>query len=592
MRLVTQIKLHNKDIRWGRDVFSGIVIALVSIPIAMGYAQIAGLPVVYGLYGSLLPVLVYTFLTTSPQFVIGVDAMPAAMVGGMLAQLGIVGESEDAMRIIPLMAILVGMWFLVFYLVKAGRVVKYISIPVMSGFISGVGLTIILMQIPKLFGGSPGTGEMFLLLRNIVREWKNLNYPSLILGIGTIAIILLCKKWIPKVPMTVVMMILGAILQVAFHLDSYGVKVLPSVSGGLPKIVLPDVKMYLVHPTVFLMQSLSIAAVIMAQTLLASGNYARMYGDKINYDSEMLAFAGMNAAASIVGCCPVNGSVSRSGMADSMGVRSQVMGLSSVLTMLLVLLFGTPFLKFLPVPVLTGIVMTALIGILDFKTAKKLWKTSRNEFWIFMIAFFGVLVFGTVYGVVIGVMLSFMEVAISAVNPPTDFAGRIPEHGNFHSLSRNIDARPIQNTIIYRFSGNLFFANIDKFQSDIENALKEDTKQVVVDARGIGSIDITAAERLVALNSSLRKRGILFYFTEHDGTLNDELRRLGAEKLLTDGVVRKTITLALLDAGLEKPYMLEEADSENESDDTRKHNMHFWSEYDWLYGSSAKDKSE
>jgi len=592
MRLVTQIKLHNKDIRWGRDVFSGIVIALVSIPIAMGYAQIAGLPVVYGLYGSLLPVLVYTFLTTSPQFVIGVDAMPAAMVGGMLAQLGIVGESEDAMRIIPLMAILVGMWFLAFYLVKAGRVVKYISIPVMSGFISGVGLTIILMQIPKLFGGSPGTGEMFLLLRNIVREWKNLNYPSLILGIGTIAIILLCKKWIPKVPMTVVMMILGAILQVAFHLDSYGVKVLPSVSGGLPKIVLPDVKMYLVHPTVFLMQSLSIAAVIMAQTLLASGNYARMYGDKINYDSEMLAFAGMNAAASIVGCCPVNGSVSRSGMADSMGVRSQVMGLSSVLTMLLVLLFGTPFLKFLPVPVLTGIVMTALIGILDFKTAKKLWKTSRNEFWIFMIAFFGVLVFGTVYGVVIGVMLSFMEVAISAVNPPTDFAGRIPEHGNFHSLSRNIDARPIQNTIIYRFSGNLFFANIDKFQSDIENALKEDTKQVVVDARGIGSIDITAAERLVALNSSLRKRGILFYFTEHDGTLNDELRRLGAEKLLTDGVVRKTITLALLDAGLEKPYMLEEADSENESDDTRKHNMHFWSEYDWLYGSSAKDKSE
>jgi MFS superfamily sulfate permease-like transporter len=168
MRLITQIRSEHKTINYGRDIFGGIVVALVSIPISMGYAQIAGLPAVYGLYGSLFPILIFGFLSTSKQFVVGVDAMPAVIVGSMLAQMGVSAGSKEALLLVPFMTLLTAVWFLVLYLLKAGRIVKYVSTPVMGGFISGVGLTIILMQLPKLFGGDPGTGEVIELITNLV----------------------------------------------------------------------------------------------------------------------------------------------------------------------------------------------------------------------------------------------------------------------------------------------------------------------------------------------------------------------------------------------------------------------------------------
>ena len=301
----------------------------------------------------------------------------------------------------------------------------------------------------------------------------------------------------------------------------------------------------------------------------------------------------MNIGSAFVGVCPVNGSVSRSGIADSLGVRSQVASIVAGLTMLLVLLFGTPILKFLPVPILTGIVMTALIGILEIPMAKKLWRTGKNELLVFLLAFLGVLFFGTLNGVIIGVLLSFGEVAMRAVVPPTAFVGRIPGHGNFYSLKRNSAARPIKNTVIYRFSGNLFFANIDLFCNQIEAGLKEDTRQVVVDGRGIGSIDMTATERLMQLHKSLKERGIRFYLTEHDGSLNDQLRKLGAGALIEEGAVHRTITLALRDAGLEKPYDLEQDDGETltEKACARLQVDEMLPEFEWAFGAGMEKKS-
>lgn len=629
MRLLTQIKTDAKGIHWGRDVFAGIVIALVSIPISMGYAQIAGLPPVYGLYGSLLPILFFGLLTTSRQFIVGVDAMPAAMTGSLLAQMGIAAQSREAMIVVPTLTLFTALWFFVLYLLKAGRIVKYVSVPVMGGFISGVGMTIILMQVPKLFGGTAGTGEVIVLIKNAWEQRGSFHPLSFALGLGTIVIILVCKKWIPKVPMTVVMLIVGAVLQMVFHLDLHGVKVMSEVKGGLPGLTFPglsvsakagisltavEVPGFLGHLPDLLMQSLGIAAVVMTQTLLASGGYARKYQDELDGNAELLAYGVMNVGSAIVGGCPINGSVSRSGIADAQGVRSQVTSVTASLTMVLVLCFGTQFMKYLPVPVLTGIVTTALIGILEIGMARKLWKRGKNEWIIFMVAFLGVLFFGTIYGVVIGVLLSFGEVAVRATIPPAAFVGRIPGHGNFYSLKRNSAARPVKNTVIYRFSGNLFFANVDLFCDSIEGAIKEDTLQVVVDGRGIGSIDVTATERLVQLHKSLRERGILFYLTEHDGSLNDQLRKMGGESLIEEGVVRRTITLALRDAGLEKPYVLEEEaggtrDLARFGGQEKKRKSLEWpgeessgrkdvealdrlSEFEWVFGADAQAKME
>ena len=587
MHLVKQLTTEPKSIRWKSDILSGIIVALVSIPISMGYSQIAGLPPVYGLYGSLLPILIFGLLTTSPQFVVGVDAMPAVMVGTLLAQMGFAAESNEAMQLAPLMAIFTGMWFMVFFVAKAGRVVKYISTPVMGGFISGIGLTIILMQIPKLFGGAPGTGELTDLVPHIVSQFGSFHLLSFALGLGTVVIILVCKKLIPKIPMTIVMLVVGAGAQMLFHLDTYGVKLLPDVESGLPSFMLPDFSIFADQLGAIVLQSLGIAAVVMAQTLLATGSYAMKYNYKVNNNSELLAYGMMNIAAGVTGACPINGSVSRSGIADSSGCKSQIMSLTAAATMVIVLLFGTPYLKYLPVPILTGIVMTALIGILDFKMVNRLWKTNRNELIIFMISLLAVLLFGTVAGVVIGVLLSFGEVAVRAVNPPASFVGRIPGHGNYHSLDRNSSARAIEGAIIYRFNGNLFFANIDNFITTLEGAIREDTRCVIVDARGISSVDITAIDKMIQFYHNLKSRGVKFYVTEHDGALNDQMRRLGGDKLIESGAVRQTITLALRDAGFTKPYPLVDVDGM-----VTVHDIKELTEFEWLYGEDATLRME
>ena len=581
MRFAPNINLRHP----GADVLSGIIVALVSIPISMGYAQIAGLPPVYGLYGSVLPILLYGLIASSPQFVVGVDAMPAVMVGSGIAGVGLTLGSPEATALVPVVTLCTAAWFFLFWVFRAGRVVKYISTPVMGGFISGIGATIILMQVPKLFGGDPGTGELTALIPHILSQAGAFHPLSALLGFGTVAVIVVSKRLWPKFPMPVVMMLLGVTLTAVLHIDRIGVKLLPAVEAGLPKLTLPDVSLLSGRFQTVVVLGLTIALVVMAQTLLAASSYAQKYDYPLDSRRELLAYAMMELAACATGCCPVNGSVSRSGMADQFGCKSQLMSVTAAAAMVLVLIFGTPLLRYLPVPVLTGIVVAALIGILELRMAKNLWKANRREFFIFAAAFLGVLLFGTVGGVIIGVVLSFFAVVVRAVVPPKAFLGMIPGHEDFYNLERSRAAHPIQNTVIYRFSGNLFFANIGAFQEDILSAVTPETKQVIVDGRGIANIDITAAERVLLLEKRLRARGVRLYLTEHIGAVNDQLRQYGAEELLESGAVRRTISLALESAGLTPPYPLDCGDAACAIPPADEEQ---YAEFEWLYGADAE----
>lgn len=571
------------------DIIAGIIVALVSIPISMGYAQIAGLPAAYGLYGSLLPVLVYAFTTSSPQFVFGVDATPAVLVGGTLAALGVTTGSDEAMRLVPAITLVVAAWLLIFSLIKAGRIVNYISTPVMGGFISGIGITIILMQVPKLFGGVAGTGELIELILHITDQLKYFNVLSAVLGFGTVVIILVCKKYMPKFPMSVVLMVLGAMATAFLHIDRFGVKLLPHVDAGFPKLSIPDVTLLRNNTSEIVVLGLTCALVIMAQTLLATNNYANRYGYKVDNNREVLAYSLANVASAVSGSCPLNGSVSRTGIADQFGCKTQLMSVTAAVTMLVVVLFATPLLEYLPVPILTGIVVAALIGIVEYKLADKLRKVNRAEFFIFLAAMFGVLLFGTIYGVIIGVILSFIAVIIRAVVPPRSLLGCIPGHEGFYNLNRNRNALEIQHVVMYRFSGNLFFANVSTFLQDIENAIKDDTRVVIVDASGIGSIDITAADRLVSFNKILKDKGLRFYITEHVGNVNDQLRKLGAGCLVEEGVTRRTISLALRDAGVDRPYPLAGTLEQTEVHNDFIEDNERLAEIEWAFGEDASE---
>ena len=594
IQLLSTLKKYKKDYL-KQDIFSGIIIAAVSIPISMGYAQIAGLPPVYGLYGSILPILLFAIFSTSKQFIFGVDAAPAALAGSALLSLGIVPGSEAALNYIPILALFTGLWLLFFYIIKADRIVNFISTPVMGGFISGISLTIIFMQIPKLMGSSAGSGEIIELAEHIYAAGQDFHGLSLGLGLGTLLIIRICKKWIPKFPIAILIMAAGVVSTVYFHVDAKGVALLDSVGTGLPPFFIPDFSQ--VDLTQAVGRGLMISLVVMAETLLAENNFAFRNGYNLNDRQEILACAAGNVASAFVGSCPVNGSISRTSMNEQYGGHSQVVSITAGITMAILLLFFTGFIGYLPIPVLTAIVISALMDVVEVHLCIRLFRLSKQDFSIFMAACISVLFLGTIYGVLIGVLLSFFAVITKSANPTRSFLGVIPGKDGYYDLIRNVHAYPIKGVVMYQFNENLFFANVKILQEDLEDAVSPDTQVVIIDARAINNIDITAADRLAELSSRLTDLGIHFYITEHTEKLNQQMRQLGVEHLIREGHVRRTILAALHDADIYAPYELDIPDSEKES---VKLNLTFLpaededtlEEFAWAYGDQVVEEME
>lgn len=573
-----------------KDVIAGIIIMAVSIPISMGYAQIAGLPAVCGLYGSVFPIIAFALLSTSPQFVFGVDAAPAALVGSALISFGIESGSKEALTAVPLITFFVALWLFVFYLMKAGKLVNYISAPVVGGFITGICTTIILMQVPKLLGGTSGTGELPELLSHLAETIGSINIPSLILGVSALIILTVSKKVMPKFPMAVLLMGAGAVMTYFLPVGSWGIKTLDKVETGLPKWALPDFSVVPLKDVITV--SLSVAVVILAETLLAENNFAQKNGYKIDDNQEILAFSVGNLLASLTGCCPINGSVSRTAMGEQYQGKTQLMGIVAGISMMALLLCGTGFIGYLPVPVLTAIVISALAGATEFELAARLWKVSRTECLIFVGAFMGVLFLGTINGVLIGIILSFSEMIIRTSKPARCFLGIQPGHRHFRDIEEGRQIHEVKGVVIYRFSSNLFFANVSVLQKDIENSLKADTKAVIIDASGVGSIDITAADRLVILQKSLEEKGIRFYITEHIADLNEQMRKLGIGYLVEAGCARRTIHIALKDMGINRPYPLEGGVDNEEISGSRKRADNRVQEFVWAFGKHTEKEIE
>ena len=573
-----------------RDILTGVIIALVSIPISMGYSQIAGLPAVYGLYGSIFPILIFGLMSGSKQFIFGVDAAPAALVGAELAVLGIESGSREAVQTVPMITLFVAAWLMIFRLLRAGRLVNYISTPVMGGFISGISTTIIFMQIPKLLGGSSGTGELPELIVHIAETIRDsFNGVSLLMGAVSLALLLTAKKLAPKLPMSVAVMAAGAALGYFGIAERYDVACLSRIERGLPAWQLPSISPELI--TDLLPVSLTVAVVIMAETLLASNSLANKNGYRLDNDREILVYSIGNLAAALTGCCPVNGSVSRSSMGEQYGGKSQVMSLTASAAMIVIMLFCTGFIQYLPVPVLTAIVISALHGAVEFDLIERLYHQDRKELLIFFAAFFGVLIFGTIFGVTVGVILSFVSIIIRTANPKRSFLGVIPGHEGFHSLERNTNSIPIKGVVLYRFSGNLYFANIGLFVDDIERSLKPETRCVIVDSGAICNIDITAADRISQLSASLAEKGIGLYLASHIGSLNDRLRQLGLGGMIEQGRCRRTIIAALTEAGFSEPYELEENELLQKSE-VLSAGRNDRLEFEWAFGADADEQME
>lgn len=275
-------------------------------------------------------------------------------------------------------------------------------------------------------------------------------------------------------------------------------------------------------------------------------------------------------------------------MNEQFSGKSQLTSLVASVTMVVILLFCTDFIAYLPVPVLTAIVICALLGAIEFELAKKLYRINKKEFFIFLAAFFGVLVFGTVYGVVIGVLLSFVHVVLRESDPPRTFLGVVEGRGGFFDMKTNPNARQVRNVVIYRFNANLFFANVKAFRDDIEASIQPETKCIIVDAGGIVSIDTTGADALESLYKSLKEQGIKFYLTEHMHSVNDQLRSLGLGYIIEEGAVRRTISAALRAEHISKPYPLENGNGQRNGDASTNFKEQLLHEFEWAFGDEAQ----
>ena len=446
------------------------------------------------------------------------------------------------------------------------------------------------MQIPKIMGGSSGTGEFFELAEHIFETGKHINIPSVIMGVIALVILLVSKKLIPKFPMAVVLMFAGTIITLNMPIRDWGINTLSAVEPGLQKWSIPDFSIISIQQTITI--SLSVAVVIMAETLLAENSFAQKNNYRINDNQEILAFSVGNFMAAFTGCCPINGSVSRTAMGEQYQAKTQLTGIVAGLSMIVLLICGTGFIGYLPIPILTAIVISALLGATEFDLAARLWKLSRTEFLIFVGAFLGVLLLGTINGVLIGIILSFTEMIIRTSKPSRCFLGIQPGHRHFRDLKEGNQIHAIEGVIIYRFSSNLFFANIGVLQRDIEDSIKPDTKAVILDASGIGSIDITAADRLAMLYKSLKEKGIRFYMTEHIAKVNEQIRTLGLGYMIEEGRVRRTIHIALKDMGIARPYPLEGGIENEERSASRKRADNKVQEFVWAFGAESEEQIE
>ncbi len=519
------------------DIIAGVIVAALTIPVAMGYAQIAGLPPVYGLYGSILPVIGYALFASNPQLIYGVDASAAAITGSLVATVGLAAGSQDVLDFVPVAAVCTGVFLILFAVLKLGRFAGYISAPVMSGFITGLSLSVMFSQLPKMFGldasGLIGT------LQNITQ----LNATSLLLSVVTVAALLVCKKLLPKIPSSLLLMVAGTALTALLRLDKLGVVIVGDIPDGLPTLILPNFTGP--HTLAAVAGGFVLAVVIFADSLLTTTSFAIQGKYPIKPNRELFAFGASNLFAGFSGCSPTSASVSRTAAGKQYRAKTQLVSLVAAGVIALVCAFLSGLLYYMPQPLLSGIVFVALLGVLDFGALKALLHESKREAVIWIITAVGVLVLDVLPGVLIGVVLSFIHVIMKVSAPDAAYLGVIQGREGFFDMTRHKEAKPLPGISIFRFSARLFFANSERFQKGVRKAMNEKPRAIILDARGINSIDTTAADDLKNLLSDLDEAHIQYFFAEQTSDLVDDFSEKGLGFLQQNGRLKRSIEEAL-----------------------------------------------
>ena len=525
---IAQARSYRRE--WlSKDVFAGVVLTGLLAPAGMAYAAAAGLPPVTGLYATIIPLVVYALFGPSRILVMGPDSSLTPLLVAAVLPLAAVG-SDQAVALAGAVSILAGLICIVAGLARFGFIAELLSSPVRYGYLHGIALTIIVAQSAKLCGFSV-TGETIVgQMRQLVDglDAGRLNGWALTIGLLSIAAIATLRAVSRRVPGTLIAVVIGILVALAFDLHRRGVPLVGDLPSGVPTFAIPDVDW---HTTRTLAgAALGIAFVAFADTSVMSRTMAMRRREHVDANHELVALGLVNMASGLFHGFPVSASQSRTPVAEAMGSRTQLTGITAAVVLLVVAVAAPTTFRHLPEASLAAIVIAAAISLIDLPAMVRLWRVRRSEFVLSIAALLGVAALGPVSGVVVAVALSILNFLRLAWKPHTAELVRVDGLKGYHDRVRHPEGRVVPGLVLYRFDGPLVFANARFFVEDLQRVIEErpePTSCVIITAEPITDIDTTAADTLKELVDHLATRGIELRFAELKGTVRDRLQRYG-----------------------------------------------------------------
>ena len=502
--------LPRYDRRWLRgDVAAGIAVTALIVPKNLGYAGIAGVPLQNGLYAAAAGALIYALFCTSRQISTGPSSALAAVAGGAVLVTGLGGE--QAAQLVAAITLVTGILYLLLALFKLGWIAQFLSKAVVTGFLAGAAVDVVVGELPKLTGTSGDGDNVWQELGSWVRGLDDINWATLLVGAVALAVILALRFVAPAIPGALVLVVGGLLASALFDLGAHGVALVGEVPRGLPAPMLPDLDVIQQNLSVIGIAALALLLIGFSQTAGDARAFAARHRYRIDVNQESVAQGMANVGAGVFQGMPVSTSLSASSLNESSGARTPVASLVTGGLVIATLIVLAPLFSDLPKAVLAAIIIDAVVfGMIDIPEFRRLYRVTRFDFWIAAAAVIGVLSAGVLAGVVIGIVLSLGWLIYVATQPSMPLLGREPDTQVFRDIEENPDDEMYEGIVVLRLDGGLFFATAEALENRIRDLVDESVQALVLDLEGVDFVDSQGVAKLTEIHEFLQADEIGF----------------------------------------------------------------------------------
>lgn len=541
---------RKEDLR--SDIVAGFTTAVMIIPQAMGYAMLAGLPPIVGLYAALTPILAYALLGTSRQLSVGPVAMDSLLVAvavGALAETG----SDDYVAIAGTLGVLVGLVQLTLGVLRMGFIVNFLSRPVISGFTSAAALIIAASQLKYLLRlDLPSTHFVPKVVYEALKQAQGAHGMSMLIGLASIGTLVVLKRAVPKFPRALVVVTITTAVVSTWALDQTGVRIVGEVPSGLPGVHWPRIELDLIQT--LLPAACTISLVSFMEAISIGKHFARENRYELNASQELIGLGVANVLGGLTGGYPVAGGVSRTAVAASAGARTQLFALITVSVVATTLLYLTPLFYAMPKAALAAIIVTAVVGLVDLSEPKRLWKVKPADLGLLVLTFVMTLSVGIQWGIILGVLASLLLFVVRTTQPHVAVLGQVPGTEAYLNVERHRHAQVVPGVLVLRIDAQFYFGNVSFLKDtlrSLEQRMAEPLQAVVLDASGVNQLDSSAEAALQEIDAAYAARGVRLYFARVKGPVRDVMLQSGLlERLNQEGrIVFRTHDAVQLAAG-------------------------------------------